>query len=678
MRPPPELIETEEQALALLDYLMEQPDVAIDTETTGLKRMQDVVLLWSMATMERRFCLLARFIPIFIPLFRNPRVTKHFTNAKFDLHMLANTGAQGDDFELTDILGDVICTLALDWLLDENRTGRHGLKECVWDYFDDRMPSFKDVFGKAIREENQAEEVIRIFNDYEGGGREKAIEYASRDAWETLRLSFYLQEQLDEIEIEEGYTLLDYYHEVEMPFTRVLYRMERRGVMVDIDYLDDIAPDIQATIEGVQRKFNATVGEPVNLRSPKQLAALFFDSLGVEPTKWGVPNATTGTKTPSVDKEVLGNWVEGSICFWDGEFEIPPEECEDEKELVQELANGLLEHRALSKFLGTYVKGLREKVDRNFRVHCSLNQHITVTGRLSSSGPNLQNIPRRNKDRFKIRDAFIADGGYVLYVADYAQLEMRIMAHLSRDPAMIEQILKGTDLHSFTVAEMGMGATYDEVVAAKDAAENGQATEDQIVLVELRAAAKAVGFGLIYGIGAVKLGKQLGLPIIIVIDKYGKKRETCPEANRLIAKYFQIFPGVKGFIKGTHQEAKACGFVQTYLGRFRRLPTINSKNRMLASQAERQAVNTKVQGTAADIAKVAMLKCEADKRLRELGVRQLLQVHDELIFKVPDIPEVREEAQKIITHHMEHPFDEPLVVPLPADGHYAVSWGEAK
>jgi DNA polymerase I len=673
LRPVAEFINTEKKAKNALRYVMKHTDVGVDTETSGLNISKDYVLFWGLATTDRRFCITDDLLPIFEPFFARTDDTKHFTNAKYDLHMLANSG-------IPTVGGNIVCTRTLDWLLDENRTGLHGLKECIWDHFHDRMLTFKDVFGKVMSAEKQPRFLLDVLNDVDGGGRDKAVEYASRDPWESLRLSLYLQEKLDEVPMgeESNYTLLDHFWEIEEPFTRVLYRMERRGVMIDTSYLEDIAPGISKRVSDIERSFNAAAGSPINLRSPKQLTELFFNGLGVRPTKWGKPSKTTGKKNPSCDKEVVGAWSGGDIAFWDGQEDIDPADCEEERELVQELASSLGDHRKLSKFLSTYVVGLEKWADENFRVHPTLNQSVTVTGRLSCGDPNLQNIPRKENDHFKIRDAFIADGGNILYVADYAQLEMRLMAHFSRDANMIKSILDGTDLHGFTVAEMNMGFSYADVVSAKKVKDSGgQLTPHQANALRTRSAAKAVGFGLIYGIGEVKLGMQLGMPIVMRQGRDGKLRPSCPEAAKTTRGYFGVFPGVQDFIKDTHRACRDMEYVQTYLGRYRRLPTISSGNRMLASQARRQSVNSIIQGSAADVARLAMIKCEFDPDLEAAGVEQLLQVHDELIFEMPDHKDIRRDARKRIQEHMEHPFEEELMVPLPADGSFAVAWGNA-
>lgn len=665
--PVAEYVDTEAKAQECLRYIMKHEHVGVDTETTGLHSMRDFVLFWSVATDDRRFTILADFIPTFLPFFNDPSIVKHFTNQKFDRHMLANSG-------VPFIEGQTPCTLVLDWLLDENRN-YHGLKECVWDHLGRRMPTFKDVFGKQVSAAEQPRKLMEILNDVQGGGRDRAVDYAARDAWETLQLSGYLQDQLAQIQMDEsGYTLYDHYWENEEPFGRVLWNMERRGVMINTDYLEEISPGIESAIEDYKRQFNRAAGSIVNLNSPKQLQALFFDRLSAMPIKY------TDSKLPSTDKEVMLAWAEGKVDIWDGvdAFDIEAEELQEEVEQVSALAQCLLDFRGLSKFKGTYVDGMVKLIDDNYRLHTTLNHHGTVSGRLSSSKPNLQNIPRKDNDRFNIRDAFIADGGNVLFVADYEQLEMRIMAHLSEDPNMLDAIRSGVDLHGYTVSKMGMGFTIDEVAVAKekkDAHEDLTPREKQALIV--RNGAKAVGFGLIYGIGEAKLGRQLGLPIIVRDSKTGP-RDTCPEAAKLIQAYFVAFPQVKSHIYRTHARCANQGFVQTYSGRFRRLPAINSSNGGLRSQAKRQAVNTEIQGTAADIAKAAMIKCEHDKDLQAAQVLMLLQVHDELMFEMPDNKDIKHDAQERIEYHMENALEEKLLVPTPAPGGFGVSWGTAK
>jgi DNA polymerase I len=645
----------------LCKQLLREPMVAVDTETTGLDIVNDEVVLWSLSDGKHRWCIPRDMLPVFEPLLTDPQIIKIATNAKFDLHMLANSGLVME--------GPIWDTVVMDWLLDENRIGRHGLKQCVTDYnILPNMPDFQETFGPYYQAEYGKKRIPKKGNEVAkallAAPQDVQTEYASLDAWASFRLAELLKDKLAQVKYEKGFSAWDHFIEVEVPFTRVLWDMERAGICVSGGYLDDIKEPMDDALATMLADFVAEAGRPINPRSVIQLREVFFekeedengdtiwtDPFGDAPRKM-TKGGTSGNPMPSLDKEVLADWAGRG----------------------NELAKILRAYRDMSKIHGTYVVGLSGWLDDYSRIHSTFNQTGTVTGRLSSRDPNLQNIPRPGKDPFFIRGAFTVYPGKILLVLDYQQLEMRLMAHYSGDEAMVEAILDGKDLHSFTVSQMGMGATYDDVVAAKKAA---NPTKWQEELLELRQAAKAVGFGLIYGIGEVLLGKNLGLPILDRYDK-GRYRQTCPKAAELTRAYFKVFPGVKAFIKDTKSYAHRTGYVQTLAGRMRRLPDINSRNRMLSSQAERQAVNSVIQGSAGDIAKVAMIMAAKNERLAELGVKMLLQIHDELVFELPDRSDVREEALEIIKDIMENPFDEPLDVPLPVDGDFGYTWGDAK
>lgn len=659
----PVFVDDKSQARDLCDELLELPRVGFDSETTGLLIVKDEIVVWSLSDGKRRWCLSRPMLEPMEPLLVHPKIIKVGTNVKYDMHMFANCGIV--------IQGPMWDTLVMDWLYDENRLGRHGLKETVRDYnILPDMPGFQETFGPHYQKEYGKKVIPK-----KGGEIAKAMlaaplydlaDYASLDAWASYNVAEHLSRELDDIMLDDDFSAWDHFIEVEAPFTRVLWNMERRGMAISTGYLEDIKEDMEGELERLLEEFTDEVGTVVNVRSPKQLVELFFeceedddgtvywtDPFG-DPPAVMTSGGSSGVKKPSLGEEVLKSWV-------DKDFRP---------------AKLLMEHRKVTKIYGTYVKGLIEwaDMDPNRRVHSTFVQTGTVTGRLSSRDPNMQNVPRPGKDVYFIRGAFWAEPGNVLYVADYEQLEMRLMAHFSGDKAMIRAIEEGKDLHSFTVSQMGMGATYEDVVAAKKA-ENP--TPEQKKLLELRQGAKAVGFGLIYGIGAVHLGKQLGLPIKVIVSK-GREREVCPAADKLISAYFDVFPGVKAFMQRTKARCRKAGYVQTLMCRFRNLPDINSSRRDLAAQAERQAVNSIIQGSAGDIAKMAMLACEANDELREMGVKMLLQVHDELAFEMPDDPDIRERAEEIIVDIMEHPLDEDITVPLPVGGKFAYTWGDAK
>jgi DNA polymerase-1 len=672
----PHYVDDRYEAADLCARLQAQKAIGLDTETTGLDIIRDFPVLWSVSDGVERWCLSVTTMDPMEPLLVDEDVIKIGTNIKFDVHMLANVGI--------DVGGPLYDTIVMDWLVDEERRqGLHGLKECVKDYkILANMPSFqatfgpwyKEKYGKKIIPKKSGETAKAMF----ASPLEVQAEYASLDAWASYKLEVVLENLLRDINMGHGYSLWDHFVDIEVPFTRALYNMERRGICMALGHFKDIAAVMEESMEGIVRDFCREAGFVINLDSPKQLRDFFYeydqktdvwtDPFGNRPEKWTTGGAS-GIKLPSTAKDVLEDWANRG----------------------NDAALALQEYRSVSKLYGTYVasplsiprKGKPRKklpIDRNSRVHTTLVQTGTVTGRLSSRDPNLQNIP--GYDEFEIREGFIPWPGNIFYVADYAQLEMRLMAHFSGDEAMIQAILDGKDLHSFTVGQMDMGATYEQVIEArrlKDA--KLPMTDDQVAWVTLRKRAKAVGFGLIYGIGEAHLGEQLGLEVLeeeILMRGRWFVRRSCPQAAKLIEAYFNVFPGVKDFIDETVRKTRRKGYVRTLAGRFRRLPSINSKSRKFASQAERQAVNSIIQGSAGDIAKMAMLVLENDEHLHKIRAKMLLQIHDELIFEMPDHEGVKEEARLVINDGMEHPFERDLRVPLPVDGNFGYSWAEAK
>jgi DNA polymerase I len=462
---------------------------------------------------------------------------------------------------------------------------------------------------------------------------------------------------LRQIVLYPGYTMYDYFHGVEVPFTKVLYKMERRGLTVDAGYLRGLQGPMEDEMRRIEKEFAraASQNEPrlLNLQSVNDVRWFFFELLGKTPTKM-TDGGKTGIKKPSVDAEVLEDWA-GEGDQW---------------------AQLLLKYRGIAKIHGTYVVGLQEWLDPMCRIHTSLNQTGTVTGRLSSSEPNLQNIPRVSEDQFKIREAFVPGERKCLIVADYAQLEMRLMAHFSGDEKMIEAIKNGTDLHCLTVAEME-GIPYEEVVAAVKAEKAHKAgklgrdlTPREEELLLKRQNAKATGFGIIYGIGGPRLAAQL--------TRSTGRFISPQEGNQLIQKWLNVFPGVRRYIEDRKSFVWKNGFVQTILGRFRNFGELKGMSKMDAAMCERQAVNSIVQGTASDVAKMAMLKAEYDPELNRLGAILLLQVHDELIFECPDDEDTIKAVKKRVKEIMEDPFGVPLAVPLPAEAGHGYSWATAK
>jgi DNA polymerase I-like protein with 3'-5' exonuclease and polymerase domains len=535
--------------------------------------------------------------------------------------------------------------------------------------------------------------------------RERVSDYASLDAWASYMLVDFYRDELFEEEMVgskalSGHTetLLEHYEDTWAPFLRVLWNMERRGFPFDAARSKAYSVDMQKHIQTIEK---AVVQETGNLHfkvgSTKQLREQFFtldrngewrDPFGDLPKKM-TKGGAGGNRMPSTDGDTLEMFAgKGNT-----------------------LAQLVLSHREFSKLNGTYMEALPRKVDRRGRIHTNLLPWGARTWRLASRDPNLQNIPARNPVwGKKIRQLFRSgrwgdcdpllcmeslrnvpvpvlppDFPMRLIVADYKQLEMRIMAHLSQDEGMIKAIQKGLDLHCQTVvlaSERGVpgippNLSYQDVVDAVDAYKAGTATPSQEIVARKRSELKSTGFGIIYGIGALKLGMQLGLPIVKRVFSNGRSSDWCPEADKLIKNYLNdIYPGVGEFIELTKERCNDDLAVYTIIGHPRRLPDIVSRDKALRAQAERQAPNACVQGSAADITNAAMILCETDPVLRKLGVRLLMQIHDELVFEVPDDDKYAIPAKKRIKEKMEDPF--PMLVPIEIDIEEGDNWGDAK
>jgi DNA polymerase-1 len=479
--------------------------LGIDSETSGIRRHKDVVIIWSLSDGKERICAPAELLQAFKPVIENPDIALDGTNINFDAHMFANTGI---DLSKAKEFRNTICQ---SWLLNENNMGNHGLKETTFALFGRKSPEFTDIFGQPPKGKDRKStgELIRAALATPEGFA-NAVGYASLDAYNSTMVRKEFDKRLAQVELYPGYTLLNYFYDVEVPFTKVLYKMERRGVTVDKGHLTDMQPQMQADMLNIEKEIAKAAGKVVNLKSPQQVRGFFFDVLQKKPTKY-TDGGASGIKNPSTDASVLEDWA--------GEGD--------------KYAQALLKHRGISKIHDTYVKGLQEWIDQSYRIHTTLNQTGTVTGRLSSSEPNLQNIPRASEDKFLIREAFIAGEGKILVVADYEQLEMRLMAHFSDDQKMIDAIHKGIDLHCLTVNEI-YGYPYEDCMAAKKAEKSAKKAgyegladwpnealnkpssqpgmtlrQYYMRLMLLRQAAKATGFGIIYGIGGAHLAANL-------------------------------------------------------------------------------------------------------------------------------------------------------------------------
>lgn len=461
--PPPIWVDTPEAMMRYVRHVRDTKEASLDTETTGLVRWKDHVLVWSSSPDDSsRYCFSRDMLPIFSKeLALNKDIRWYFTNATFDMCMLKNSGSNVP-------AGEVFCTLAMDWLYDENRQGKHGLKETAADHCGLGMQEYKEVFGKRLKGEDLQARFLRAMDE----DFDSAVGYASYDAYATFRVYKWLRKQLRNQYNNAGNSLWDYFKQIEMPFTRVLYNMCQRGVRVDVDYLKELSPKMTAEAHKLERKITKLAGREINLNSPHQLRWLLFDKLGLKPLKM-TKGGESGKKAPSTDKETLDNYAQQGV----------------------EICQLMVELRKLTKVQGTYVDGLQKWLDPDGRIHPTLTQHVAVTGRLSSVDPNLQNIPRPDGDVFGLRQAFIPREGYKLVVFDYEQIEMRLLAHMANEQNMIDVINKGWDIHTGTASLM-FGHVYEEIIAAVKKKKNKeQLTDEEKEMVFARQASKTIGFG---------------------------------------------------------------------------------------------------------------------------------------------------------------------------------------
>ncbi len=519
------------------------------------------------------------------PVLENPAIQKVGQNFKYDLTIFARNGI--------DVQGVAFDTMLESYVL--NSTGRHNMDDLAKRYLGHQTISFEEIAGKG---KNQL-----TFNQIP---LEQAAEYAAEDADVTMKLQQVLWEKLS-----KEPTLEKLFKEMELPLLGVLSRMERRGVLIDSDALFLQSNEIANRLSELEEQAYVLAGQPFNLASTKQLQEILFDKLGL-PVIQKTPKGA-----PSTNEEVL-----------------------EELAFSHELPKVLVEHRGLSKLKSTYTDKLPQMVNpQTGRVHTSYHQAVTATGRLSSSDPNLQNIPIRNEEGRRIRQAFIAREGFTVVAADYSQIELRIMAHLSQDQGLINAFTQGKDIHRSTAAEI-FGVALDEVTS------------------EQRRNAKAINFGLIYGMSAFGLSRQLGI---------GRA-----DAQSYMDLYFKRYPGVQTFMHDIREKAKAQDYVETLFGRRLYLPDINSSNGMRRKAAERVAINAPMQGTAADIIKRAMIQLD-QKLQNDPDIAMIMQVHDELVF------EVRSEKvafySELIKTQMESAAD--LVVPLIVEVGQGTNWDEA-
>ena len=521
------------------------------------------------------------------PLLEDANKAKLGQNLKYDAHVLANHGIQ-----LRGIAHD---TMLQSYVLNSTAT-RHNMDDLAKHYLGVDTIHYEDVAGKGAKQIGFQEVAI-----------ETAAEYACEDADITLRLHQTLSQQL-----QQQASLWALYQDIEMPLVDVLTRIEANGVLIDSAMLDQQSLELANRMVGIEQQAHDLAGSAFNLSSPKQIQEILFERQNLPILK------KTPKGQPSTDESVL-----------------------QELALDYPLPKLIIDHRSMSKLKSTYTDKLPQQVNnKTGRVHTSYHQAVAATGRLSSSDPNLQNIPIRSEEGRKIRQAFIAAPGYKIVAADYSQIELRIMAHLSSDAGLLAAFSQGVDVHSATAAEV-FDVPLDSV------------TND------LRRSAKAINFGLIYGMSAFGLAKQLGLPR----DK----------AQAYINLYFERYPGVKQYMDDIREQAKQNGYVETLFGRRLYLPDINARNAAQRQYAERTAINAPMQGTAADIIKLAMLAC--DQWLNDSGVdaKMIMQVHDELVFEVAEsqLESCMTKIREIMSNAAE------LHVPLLVEVGVGENWDEA-
>ena len=594
-----------------LKKLHDAPLFAFDTETTGIDAQQAQLVGVSFAVQPHE----AAYIPLthsyigapdqldrdtvllaLKPLLEDPTKLKVGQHAKFDMNILANCAIGGDPAQGITVRGIAFDTMLESYVLNSTAT-RHDMDSLAKKYLDHDTVSFQDIAGKGAKQLT-----------FDQIALEQAGPYAAEDADVTLRLHQHLYAQLAAIP-----TLASVLTDIEMPLVPVLARIERQGALVDKDLLGIQSIELGNKMVELERQAYEIAGEEFNLGSPKQLGAILYEKLGMPVLK------KTGKGQASTAEEVLAKLAED-------DFPLP---------------KVLMQYRSMSKLKSTYTDRLPEQINpRTGRIHTSYHQAVAATGRLSSSDPNLQNIPVRTAEGRRIRQAFVAPKGYKLLAADYSQIELRIMAHLSKDQGLMNAFRNDLDVHTATAAEVFK-------------VELNEVTSNQ------RRSAKAINFGLIYGMGAQKLGKDIGV--------------DTKTAKAYIDVYFARYPGVREYMERTRAQAADQGYVETFFGRRLYLPDINSNKPQERAAAERTAINAPMQGTAADIIKKAMV--QVDNWLTESGLdaKVILQVHDELVLEVRE--DLVAQVSEKIREHMSAAAQ--LDVPLVVDVGVGDNWDEA-
>ena len=591
------LADTPEKRKELITLLSKQKEICFDTETTGIdaNAAELVGMSFSIKPHEGWYVPIPadqkdaqQIVEEFRPIFENEKIGKIAQNIKYDALMLKWYGVK--------LKGDWYDTMIAHYLLEPEL--RHGMDYLAETYLKYKPVSIETLIGKGVNQLSMRD--VRV---------ERVAEYAAEDTDVTLQLKEYFFPKLK----EEG--LQELYDTMESPLTRVIVDMEYEGINLDAGYLEKYSVELEKQISDFEKKIHVDAGLTFNIASPSQIGEILFGKMGI-PYRW----SKTKTGKYSTDESKLTELA----------VEYP-------------FVADILTHRGLSKLKSTYVDALPLQVNpKTGRVHSSFNQALAATGRLSSNNPNLQNIPIKTPEGRKVREAFIPrDENHILLAADYSQIELRLIAEMSNDTAMLEAFQKGQDIHRATAARV-YDTPYDEV------------TSDQ------RRNAKTVNFSIIYGAGATNVSQQLGI-----------KRS---EAKELIDTYFQQYQGLKNYMEDTVNFARENGFVKTLLGRRRYLRDIDSRNSLARSNAERVAINTPIQGTAADLIKVAMINIHKALKEKKLQTKMILQVHDELVF---DVPKGELETVKPIIEDLMRNAMPGLKVPILVEMGVGNTWLEA-
>lgn len=591
-----QLVDNQEEMEILAQKLLAQNFFSLDTETTGVDPITAELVGMSFSFAENHAFYVPvpanreealKIVNIFKPAFENPHSLKIGQNIKYDLNVLAHYGVT--------LRGKMFDTMIAHYVLQPEL--RHGMDYLAEVYLHYETIKIEELIGPKGKKQGNMRDLPPA----------DVYKYACEDADVTLKLKHVLEKEL----VENGVEKL--FEEIEMPLMPVLAYMERNGVRIDPEALKETSRHFTARMNQIEQEVYQLAGMEFNIASPKQVGEVLFDRLKI---------------VEKAKKTKTGQYVTS-------------EEVLESLKGKHEIVGKILEHRGLKKLLGTYIDALPQLINpATGRIHTSFNQTVTATGRLSSSNPNLQNIPIRNEDGKEIRKAFIPDEGCEFFSADYSQIELRIMAHLSEDPHMIEAFQKGQDIHAATAAKIYKVKLED-------------------VTREQRSKAKTANFGIIYGISVFGLAERLN------VDR--------KEAKELIDGYFENYPKVKAYMDESIRQAREKGYIETIFKRKRYLPDINSKNAVVRGYAERNAINAPIQGSAADIIKVAMIRIY--RRFQEEGIRSkmILQVHDELNFSV--LPEEKEKVQQIVISEMEAAYK--MKAPLRADYGWGQNWLEA-